>query len=88
MTRNRNQYTVPSAATPPVAALPDRACADTDPEIFFPGRAGSAREALDLCNRCPYRQPCLDWALETEQQFGVWGGTTAEERVAMLRGAA
>lgn len=88
MTRYRNQHTVPSAATPPVAALPDRACADTDPEIFFPGRTGSAREALDLCSQCLHRQACLEWAIDTEQLFGVWGGTTAEERTAMIRAAA
>jgi len=88
VTRNRNQHTTRDAATPPVAALPDRACADTDPEIFFPGNRVDEALALDLCADCPHRQPCLDWALGTEQQFGIWGGTTAEQRVRMIRRAA
>lgn len=88
MTRHRNQHTTRDAATPPVAALPDRACAGADPEIFFPGRGDDSGEALDTCARCPHRRPCLDWALASEQQFGVWGGTTAEQRLRMLRGAA
>jgi WhiB family redox-sensing transcriptional regulator len=84
----RNQHTTPAAATPPVAALPDRACAGEDPEIFFPTVGGPASEARAICGRCPHRQACLDWALETEQGFGIWGGTTPDERAAMLRGAA
>jgi len=88
VTRHRNQHTTRAAATPPVAAFPDRACAGEDPEIFFPGPLGSSREAVDVCRRCPHRQLCLDWALDTEQRFGVWGATTPEERLRILRGAA
>jgi WhiB family transcriptional regulator, redox-sensing transcriptional regulator len=88
MTRHRNQHTTRAAATPPVAALPDRACAGADPEIFFPTTGGPATEAQALCNICPHQQPCLDWALETEQTFGIWAGTTPDERAQMRRGAA
>jgi WhiB family transcriptional regulator, redox-sensing transcriptional regulator len=88
MTRYRNQHTTRATATPPVSALPDRACADADPEIFFPIRENDAWEALAYCDICPHRQPCLEWALESEQQHGIWGGTTAEERRRMIRGAA
>jgi WhiB family redox-sensing transcriptional regulator len=88
VTRYRNQHTTRDAATPPVAALPDRACAGTDPAVFFPDRGGPATEAKALCAICPHRRPCLDWALETEQLFGIWAGTTPDERRDMLRGAA
>ncbi len=76
-----------SQATPPVAALPDRACAGADPELFFPEGRGIASydEARKLCHRCPHRQPCLEWALETGQGFGMWGATTPEERREMRR---
>lgn len=74
--------------TPPVAAEPDRACAGEDTALFFPARGGTAMEAIEICSRCPHRQPCLDWAIETGQTFGVWGGTTADQRARMLRGAA
>lgn len=74
---------LPSRATPPVAALEDRACADADPEIFYPRGNGHAQEAIEVCGRCPHREPCLEFALETGQGFGVWGGTTAEQRQAM-----
>lgn len=84
MTRYRNQHTARDAATPPVAAHPDRACAGEDPEIFFPHASTPATEARAICGRCPHQQPCLDWALETEQLFGVWGGTSADERARML----
>lgn len=75
-------------ATPPVAAEPDRACAGTDPEIFFPKVTTATAEAFAICGRCPHRQACLDWALATGQAHGVWGGTSADERARMLRGAA
>lgn len=87
-------------ATPPVAALPDRACNGVDPEIFYPRRRDygpgglddydpvtSREDAKTVCRRCPHRRPCLRWALETRQGFGIWGGTTPTERARMLKEA-
>lgn len=90
MARFRNQHTVRAAATPPVAGHSDRACAapDIDPEIFFPTHPGDLDRAREICDACPHRQPCLDWALATEQTFGVWGGTSADQRALILRGTA
>jgi WhiB family redox-sensing transcriptional regulator len=61
------------------------ACRELDPEIFFPisttGAAlGQVHEAQAICARCPVAAHCLDWALRTGQDHGVWGGTTPEER--------
>jgi WhiB family redox-sensing transcriptional regulator len=83
----------PSAERPPVADHPDRACNGVaDPEIFFPGRiAGHVdyRPARAVCGRCPVREPCLQWAIETRQQHGFWGGATPDERRRLgRRGAA
>jgi WhiB family redox-sensing transcriptional regulator len=64
------------------------ACRDTDPELFFPaGTAGpalvQAEQAKLVCAACPVRRPCLDWAMASGQEAGVWGGTTEEERRAL-----
>jgi len=61
------------------------ACRHEDPELFFPiGVTGPAvaqtAAAKVVCARCPVREPCLDWALETNQGSGVWGGTSEDER--------
>ena len=85
MTRYRNQHTARAAADPNFASEPDRACAGADPEIFFPGTNHKPTEALDLCHTCPHQQACLDFALDTEQMFGIWAGTTPDDRRAMIR---
>lgn len=71
-------------ATPPVAAEPDRACATEDPELFFPITNTQLRLAKNICKRCPHKQPCLDWAVETRQAFGVLGGTGPDERAEII----
>jgi len=64
------------------------ACRHADPELFFPissfGRgAAEAQQAKAVCARCPVRQSCLDFALATGQEFGIWGG--CDERELRLR---
>lgn len=64
------------------------ACRRADPELFFPfgtggAAAAQAERAKQVCAGCPVRTPCLDWALATGQEIGVWGGTAAEERRAL-----
>lgn len=66
------------------------ACREEDPELFFPvGNTGPAllqvEEAKAVCARCPVTDECLQWALETHQDAGVWGGTGEDERRAMRR---
>jgi WhiB family redox-sensing transcriptional regulator len=66
------------------------ACRDEDPELFFPvGTSGPAllqvTEAKTVCRRCPVQTECLDWALETGQDDGVWGGMSEDERRALSR---
>ncbi|MEN9300895.1 MAG: hypothetical protein RLZZ254_676 [Actinomycetota bacterium] len=60
-------------------------CKDTDPELFFPvGNTGQAllqiTEAKRVCEECTVKQECLDFALETNQDCGIWGGTSEDER--------
>ena len=61
------------------------ACRHSDPELFFPvttagPAAGQVALAKAVCARCPVRALCLEFALDSGQAFGVWGGTTGEER--------
>ena len=57
-------------------------CAQTDPDLFFPDRGDSRSRKLakEICADCPVAQQCLDFALETDQEYGIWGGTTALDR--------
>lgn len=66
------------------------ACRDTDPDLFFP--VGTTGPALDqiaaakaVCNACPGQSACLEFALATNQESGVWGGTSEEERRALRK---
>lgn len=66
------------------------ACTDEDPELFFPlGTTGPALDQVErakaVCARCPVTEPCLEWALSTNQDAGVWGGLTEEERRSLRR---
>lgn len=65
-------------------------CKDEDPELFFPvGTTGSAAAqivaAKGICAQCPVRMQCLEWAMATGQDSGVWGGMSEEERRSLRR---
>jgi len=66
------------------------ACLSEDPELFFPiGTTGPAvaqtEEALAVCRRCDMRVQCLEWALATRQDAGVWGGMSEDDRRTLRR---
>ena len=70
-------------------AWQDRAlCAQTDPEAFFPEKGGSTREAKKVCRTCEVRAECLEYALEHDERFGIWGGLSERERRRIKRGYA
>ncbi|MER5706023.1 WhiB family transcriptional regulator [Streptomyces sp. NPDC002122] len=77
-----------SAAITPPPFVEDAVCGQTDPEVFFPEKGGSTREAKLLCFSCEVRVDCLDWALDNDQRFGVWGGLSERERRRLRRQAA
>lgn len=65
-------------------------CKDEDPELFFPvGTTGPAAlqtaAAKAICMQCEVRAECLEWAMATDQDAGVWGGLSEEERRALRR---
>ena len=55
-------------------------CAETDPEAFFPDKGGSTREAKRVCTGCDVRAECLEFALTSDERFGIWGGLSERER--------
>ena len=65
-------------------------CRDTDPTLFFPvGTTGAALDqiaaAKSVCIQCAARAECLEFALDTNQDSGIWGGLTEEERRVIRR---
>jgi WhiB family redox-sensing transcriptional regulator len=67
------------------------ACQHSDPELFFPiGSTGASviediEKAKAICRVCPVQPECLRFALNTRQEFGIWGGTTEDERRAISK---
>jgi WhiB family redox-sensing transcriptional regulator len=61
------------------------ACLDADPDLFFPlssvgpGEQQIARAKV-ICAGCGVRRECLEFALSHDQVYGIWGGTTPEDR--------
>src|SRR2546430_5780653 len=65
-------------------------CKDEDPELFFPiGTSGPAAVQIEMakavCCQCSVKGECLEWALGTNQDAGVWGGLSEDERRAVRR---
>jgi WhiB family redox-sensing transcriptional regulator len=60
--------------------IADAVCATTDPEAFYPEKGGSTREAKAICRSCTVQAECLDWALDRDERFGIWGGLSERER--------
>jgi WhiB family redox-sensing transcriptional regulator len=68
----------------------EASCRDVDPELFFPiGSTGPALSQIEaaraICGSCSVQAPCLEWALATGQDAGIWGGMTEEERRTVRR---
>ena len=63
------------------------ACRGEDPELWYPFSSKSPLDvnaagetAKDICRRCPHRQECVQWAVHLDDQHGIWGGLTPEQR--------
>jgi len=57
------------------------------PEVFFPEdirdpmkRQLATIVAKKLCAGCPVQRECFRYAIETGQRYGIWGGTSPQER--------
>lgn len=63
----------------------DAACRGVDTDVFFPVTEEEAGPAKTVCASCPVREECLEFALQTRQEDGVWGGLTETERRRLRR---
>jgi WhiB family redox-sensing transcriptional regulator len=59
-----------------------------DPDLFFPERGASTREAKEVCRGCVAREDCLEYALDNGEKFGIWGGMSERERRRLRRARA
>ena len=55
-------------------------CMGVDPDLFFPERGASTREAKEVCRGCVVQEDCLEYALANSEKFGIWGGLSERER--------
>ena len=91
MTATTRRPTTPATASD--AWMEHGLCRQVDPALFFPEGRGMAvvlqtEQAKQVCNRCPVRAACLEWAVDTGQSSGVWGGLSEDERLPLLRARA
>ena len=70
----------------------EAACRAYDNVLFFGDDGESELErqtreahAKSICSSCPVREPCLEFALDTAQKYGIWGGLTDKERASLKR---
>ncbi len=64
------------------------ACSGYPNTLFFPtseAEEATIEKAKAVCSVCPVMDPCLQYALETNQRSGVWGGTSEKERKSLRR---
>lgn len=59
--------------------------AKRDPDLFFPERGGSIGDAKKVCRKCLVSSDCLEFALQNDEKFGIWGGMTERERRRLRR---
>lgn len=64
----------------PLAWQVNALCAQTDPEAFFPEKGGSTKAAKKICAMCTEKFQCLEYALDNNEKFGIWGGLSERER--------
>ena len=58
----------------------DALCAQTDPDAFFPEKGGSTAAAKATCAACDVRDQCLEYALQNDERYGIWGGLSERAR--------
>lgn len=55
-------------------------CPEVELDIFFPHASEDHAPAKRICRQCPVIDDCLNYALETDQSHGVWGGWSPRQR--------
>lgn len=88
--RSRGYKVAPKLRLQPQDWAEEALCNQVDPELFYPEPEGSklaVRQAKRLCASCPAQRACVEYALRNREEFGVWGGTTEQERRRLFRQA-
>lgn len=60
-------------------------CRGLDPDLFFPERGEPSVRAKQVCGDCIVRDECLRYALDHNERYGIWGGTSERERRRLRR---
>lgn len=60
-------------------------CRGYPSDVFFPERGGSDALAKLICEMCPVIEECGEYAIVNVVDFGVWGGMSARQRIAIRR---
>lgn len=56
-------------------------CAQTDPDLFVIDKGDSSAQARKVCAECPVADFCLQWALDNNEQYGIYGGMSRKQRL-------
>jgi WhiB family transcriptional regulator, redox-sensing transcriptional regulator len=60
-------------------------CRHLSPAIFFPSDGAGVQVAQQICQDCPVRVACLEYALANRIEHGVWGGASERQRRRILK---
>lgn len=65
----------------PAPWMEEASCADAvNPDVFFPERGEQILDAVQVCAACPVAAQCLEYAVDNDERFGVWGGVSGWQR--------
>jgi WhiB family redox-sensing transcriptional regulator len=65
--------------------MDEGACRDHNGDLWYADKPHLVDRAKEICASCPSLQPCLQWALDSNERYGVFGGHTYQERVNLVR---
>ena len=55
-------------------------CKEADPNLFYSNKPAEIKQAVEICNTCPVRVLCANYAVAENEEYGVWGGLTEADR--------
>lgn len=74
-----------ATGTGPAEWMLDAKCRELPPDVFFPSDGVGVDAARRICEDCPAKSPCLEYALANHIEHGVWGGASERERRRIAR---
>jgi hypothetical protein len=72
--------------SPRPAWMTDAACRGMNPDLFYPEVGTTTAQAKHVCRTCPVNRDCLTHAIDTGENFGIWGAHSTNERKAVRNG--